>query len=83
MDLLRRRFAWLVRFTLDRAAFADQLRRFFGISPARRGLDCSNRTRCAVSFAMRRNQAAALDDGSTKMKEGFLDSVYLFPELIT
>jgi hypothetical protein len=28
MDLLRRRIAWLVRFTLDRAAFADRLDRF-------------------------------------------------------
>ena len=30
MDLLQRRFAWLVRFTLDRAAFADRLDRSSG-----------------------------------------------------
>jgi hypothetical protein len=28
MDLLRRRLAWLVRFALDRTAFANRLDRF-------------------------------------------------------
>jgi hypothetical protein len=72
-----------VRFTLDRVAFADRLGRFFGISPAGAAWIVATGLAVQFSFAMRRDQAATLDDGSTKMKEGFLDSVYLFPELIT
>jgi len=66
MDLLRRRLAWLVRFTVDCAACADWLDRFRGISRARRGLDCSYRTRCAVYFTRRCDQAPALDDSQLR-----------------
>jgi hypothetical protein len=66
MDLLLRGLTWLVRFTLDRAAFADRLGRFIGISDARRGLDCGDRTRCEVHFARRFNQTPALDDSQLR-----------------
>jgi len=62
MDLLRRGFTWLVRLSLDCTAFTDRLDRFRGISRARRGLDCYDRSRCAVHFTRRCDRAPALDD---------------------
>jgi hypothetical protein len=52
MDLLRRRVAWLVRFGVDRAAFADRMDGCLGISNAGRGLDCNDRAGGAIHLAM-------------------------------
>ena len=51
MDLVRRRVTRLVRLSMDRAAFADRLDRFGGISGAWRGLDSNDRARRAIYFA--------------------------------
>jgi hypothetical protein len=56
------RLAWLVRFALDCAAFADWLDCFHGISHARGRLDCGDRACREVHFAGRRRQAPKLDD---------------------
>ena len=77
MDLLRRRLAGLVRFTLDRAACRDRLDRFWGISRARSGLDCSDRARCAVHFARRRDQTPALDDSQLRSHRRRHHAAYL------
>jgi hypothetical protein len=66
MDLLRRGFAWMVRFAVDRAAFADWLGRLRRISYARRGLVRDDGDRSTVHFTRRRNRAPALDDSQLR-----------------
>ncbi len=61
MDRLRRGLAWLVRFPLDRAPFADRLDRVLRISRPRRGLDCRDRARCEVHFTRRCHQTPSVD----------------------
>src|SRR5271165_1463962 len=66
MDLLQCRFSWLVRVSVDRAAFTDWLDRLLWISRPRRGLDCSDWARHTVHSARRCEQAPTLDDSQLR-----------------
>src|SRR5260370_20152317 len=70
MDLLRRSVAWLVRFGVDRAAFADRMDRRLGISNAGRGLDCNDRAGGAIHLARRCDAAPPVDDSQLRTDGG-------------
>src|SRR5262249_6510671 len=66
MDLLRRCFARVVRFPVDRAACPDRLDCCLGIFDAGRGLDGNDRTGYTVYIARRCDTAPAVDDSQLR-----------------